>query len=123
MIDKQLRLILILIFCMSSFNAMANRESATTAVSAASAFVLAAQQSEAQRLAPVELKLAKDNLSAAKAFLERRKYKDAEKLAIKAKLDAQLASARVRLRSEELSLAELQESVDRLRSELNRSGY
>ena len=79
-----------------------------------------AVESDANNYAPMELRLAQDNLKAAKAAMENEEYEKAQGLADKALVDATLARAKSNEAKAKKFTGELQESIKSLQSEINR---
>jgi len=102
--------------------ALADKASATNAVTAAQAMVRSAEQTGADSMATAELKMARDLLYSAQTSLNARDWQDAEYAAKKSRLDAEVADAKTEALKAENALAQLQSVVDTLRSELKRQG-
>ncbi|MBU4035105.1 MAG: DUF4398 domain-containing protein [Proteobacteria bacterium] len=79
-----------------------------------------AVESDANKYAPLELRLAEDNLKAAKAAMANEEYEKAQELADKALADATLARAKSNEAKAKKFAGELQESIKSLQSEINR---
>jgi len=79
-----------------------------------------AMESDANNYAPLELKIAEDNLRAAKAAAESKEYVRARELAEKALADATLAEAKANAAKAKKFAAELKESIKTLESEIDR---
>jgi len=77
-----------------------------------------ARESEAVKYAPLELRLAEDNLNAAKAAVKNEEYEKAQKLADKALADANLAMAKTNAAKAKEFAAELQDSIKSLQDEI-----
>lgn len=78
-----------------------------------------AVESDANKYAPLELRLAEDNLKAAKAAMANEEYEKAQELADKALADATLARAKSNEAKAKKFAGELQESIKSLQSEIN----
>ena len=79
-----------------------------------------ARQAEAIVYAPLELKFAEDKYELAEGAIEDKKYDVAGQLADEALLDAQLAEVKALSVRAEKEAQEMRESIETLRSELNR---
>ncbi len=79
-----------------------------------------ARETEAINYAPLELRLAEDNLKAAKSAVEKEEYETARELVEKALADATLAEAKSNAEKAKKFALELQESIKTLQSEINR---
>ncbi|MGH8326225.1 MAG: DUF4398 domain-containing protein, partial [Steroidobacteraceae bacterium] len=94
---------------------------ATTAnLARAHALVSSAQQSGAQRYAAADLQRARDETQQADEAAQHGDAEQADRLASKAALDAQLASARAKNGAAQHALAAVNESLGTLRSETRR---
>lgn len=83
--------------------------------------VARARDADAPEHAPLELKLAEDNLVEAKAALGQEKYLEAERAAEKALVDAMLAETKSRSALAKDKAKELRESIEVLRNEIQRA--
>lgn len=79
-----------------------------------------ATENQGNTYAPLELRLAQDNLNAAKVATENEDYIKARELADKALADATLAREKSNAAKAKKFAAELQESIKTLQSEINR---
>ena len=79
-----------------------------------------ARQAEAIVYAPLELKFAEDKYEMAQVAIEDKKYDEARQLADEALLDAKLAEVKALSVRAEKEAQEMRESIETLRSELNR---
>lgn len=79
-----------------------------------------ARQAEAIVYSPLELKFAEDKYQMAQAAIEDKKYDEARQLADEALLDAKLAEVKARSVRAEKEAQEMRESIETLRSEINR---
>jgi hypothetical protein len=79
-----------------------------------------ARQAEAIVYAPLELKFAEDKYEMAESAIEDKKYDEARQLADEALLDAKLAEVKALSARAEKEAQEMRESIETLRSELNR---
>jgi TATA-binding protein-associated factor Taf7 len=102
--------------------ALAGKQEAELALTAARSNVAAAERAEAARHATIELKAARDLLARAEGSFDQRDWTDAEREAERAKADARLAETRARQRIAESQLAELERSIQTLREEIARNG-
>ena len=95
---------------------VAHVESITGAESA----VRQAQDSGAAANAPLQLKIAEDKLTEAKAAAAKEEFRDAKKLADEALVDAQLAEAESLSIKAKKQSRDMRESIETLRRELER---
>jgi hypothetical protein len=79
-----------------------------------------AQQAGAQRYSSRELNLARDKLEGARDAQQREDFERAERLAVEADLDAQLAAATAGNQEMQAAVTELRDSVQTLREEIQR---
>lgn len=79
-----------------------------------------ARESEAQKYAPLELKLAVEKYEKAKDAVEEEEYDRARRLADEALIDAQLAESKAKAEKQKKIAQDMQESVETLREELKR---
>lgn len=79
-----------------------------------------AQQAGAAEHGPTELGAARDKLNQARVAAERDEMLTARRLAQQAALDAELAAAKARNRKAEISVQELNETIEALREEIER---
>jgi hypothetical protein len=77
-----------------------------------------AQEIDAAEHAPLELKLARDHLEAAREAFDNEDYGRARRLADEAMVDAKLAEAKARTAKTEKAVQELRESIETLQQEL-----
>lgn len=101
---------------------LADKSSATNAITEARAMVRSAERSGADSMATVELKMARDLLNSAQSSLDARDWLDAEYAANKSQRDAEVADSKTQALKAEYALAELQSVVNTLKSELQRQG-
>jgi seryl-tRNA synthetase len=81
-----------------------------------------ADKSNVQQYAPAELQRAHDELSSAERAQNDRQYEDARRLAEKAEVDADLATARANSAAAQHSAQEIRKSLDTLKQESARTG-
>lgn len=105
---------------LTSGTAMADRSSANVAIAEAGAVLRAAENDGADQHAVIALKAARAYLSKAQVDLDNRRWDAAERAAVRAVREAELADAKTRALKTEGSLAELQATVDTLKTELDR---
>ncbi|QBQ55029.1 DUF4398 domain-containing protein [Nitrosococcus wardiae] len=84
----------------------------------ATLIVSEAQETEAPQYAPVELRTARNKLSAAESAMAEEDYKKARRLAEQALVDAQLAEAKSQAEIQRQQVEELRKSIEMLRREL-----
>lgn len=80
--------------------------------------IMRARESVAMTYAPLDLKFAEDKLAEAKALVAQEEYEPAERILEEALIDAKLAEAKSRSEQEKLQTAEMRESIDALRKEI-----
>lgn len=93
----------------------------TSAMSNAESAIKIARDSNAIVNAPLELRLAEDKLKAAKAALSAEDHDKARRMSEQALMDAKLAEAKSQSEKAKRGAREMQESIESLRQELNRS--
>jgi len=81
-----------------------------------------AQRAQANEYAPVELRQAQDKLSQAQAAVQREDYDLAKRLAEQAEVDARHAETKSNSTKARNAVAEINESIQALREELERRG-
>lgn len=81
-----------------------------------------AQRAQANEYAPVELRQAQDKLSQAQAAVQREDYDLAKRLAEQAEVDARHAETKSHSTKARNAVAEINESIQALREELERRG-
>jgi hypothetical protein len=86
-------------------------------VSQAELAVFEASQTNAPRLAPLDLRKAQDHLDQAKQAMQNKDYTQARRLAENAVAEATLAEAKSDAKNSQTTLAELRKSLDALREE------
>lgn len=89
-------------------------------VTLATQSIAQAESSGAVEFAPVELKAARDKLSLAKLAMDKEENLKAKRFADEAMVDASLAEAKARSAKSQKVVAELKESINVLRDEMNR---
>ena len=82
--------------------------------------IVRARESTAMTYAPLELKFAEDKLQEAKALVAKKDYLPADRLLDEALVDAKLAEVKSRSEQEKLRSAEMRDSIDALRMEIER---
>lgn len=90
------------------------------AVSEAERAIERAMVGEATEYAPLELRLAREKVSEARAKLAEKQYEDARRLAEKAILDARLAEVKAEAATARATAGDLQRGVEKIRSEAER---
>ncbi len=90
-------------------------------IATARAAVSAVEDVDVQRLAPVQLDRAKTKLARAEEALDDRNYDEARRLAEESLADARLARAQADALSAQRSASELEQSIEVLRSEIDRA--
>lgn len=102
--------------------AATKEQEARVAIAQAETAVEAAENADASTSANVELRAARDNLTAARGASERRKWGDSVLNAQKAAADAGLASARSRQARATAATSEIEASLETLRQQLTQPG-
>lgn len=87
-------------------------------VTAVETAIIQARENIAATYAPLELKLAQDKLSQAKALMKQKEYLPAGRLLDEALVDAKLAEAKSRSQQKKIRATELQDSIDALHKEI-----
>lgn len=90
------------------------------AVSEAERAIERAMVGEATEHAPLELRLAREKVSEARAKLAEKQYEDARRLAEKAILDARLAEVKAEATTARATADNLQRGVEKIRSQAER---
>ena len=88
-----------------------------TELSLASSAVKSAEQSGAQRLAPIELRIAREKQAAADKAVEEKNYSKARYLSVEARTDAELARAAADAQRTRLELERAQQGIELLRGD------
>lgn len=92
----------------------------TDKVALAESMVNSAREAEAAQYAPLELRLAEENLLKAKENMARKEYEEARRFAEKAAADAQIAEKTANAQRAAQLKGEIQDNVETLRRELDR---
>ncbi len=87
-------------------------------VAAVESAIVQARESIATTYAPLELKFAEDKLTEAKALMDQKDYIPAGRLLDEALADAKLAEAKSRSKQKKIQSAELRDSIEALRKEI-----
>jgi hypothetical protein len=90
-------------------------------ISSAEMAIKEAESSNAGVNAPLELKLATEKLSQAKAAMQKEEFEEGRRLADESLLDAKLAEAKSRSEKAKKATQELRDSIQTLRQEIERS--
>ncbi|MDA3894976.1 MAG: DUF4398 domain-containing protein [Desulfobacteraceae bacterium] len=77
-----------------------------------------ARESTAMTYAPLDLKLAEKKLMKSKALVEKKEYSSANQLLDEALIDAKLAEAKSRSEQEKNQAAEMKDSIESMRKEI-----
>ena len=88
---------------------------------AAAQAIAAAEQSRAANYAPLELREAREKLTAARAAVQREKMEQAERLALESRVNAELASAKAAELKAKAVNEEMQKSTETLEQEMERN--
>lgn len=89
-------------------------------ISNAEMVIRRARQNEADKYAPLQIKLAEEKLEKAKAAMDEEAYDKARRIAEEALADAQVAEATAKAKKQKKIADEMEESVDTLRQEIDR---
>lgn len=92
----------------------------TESLTTADLSIKAAENSNATLYAPMELKLARDKISAAKEAVEKEEFVQAKRLADEALMDAKLAEAKAQSERTKKITQEMKDSIETLRHEIDR---
>jgi hypothetical protein len=114
-------LLIFIILIMSAGIAIAKDVAPFEKITAVQKAIDAARESNAIINAPLELKLAEDKLEKAKAAINEEEFEMARRLADEALIDAKLAEAKSSSEKAKKLEQEMRNSIDTLRSELERS--
>ncbi len=106
--------------CVLLLAACAGAPAPTEKISNVEMMIQRARQNEADKYAPLELRLAEENLQHAKAAMADGKNEAARKKADQALADARVAEAKARAEKAKKLSDEMAESVDTLRDEIER---
>jgi hypothetical protein len=90
------------------------------AVSNAEYAIRKAEEREATAYAPLEMRIAKDKIEQSRLSMAAGDNEHAQRLAEQAAVDAQLAEAKARAGRAEATVAEIEKSIEALRSETER---
>ena len=90
-------------------------------IASARTAIRAIEGGDARTLAPVELDRARTKLQRAEAAVGNREFADATRLAEESLADAELAAAKTNMIKAERTAAELEQSIDVLRDEIERA--
>lgn len=120
--NKPMVLILLAAVFSTTAFAASKEQDARVAIAQAQAAVQAAENADAGTAANVELRAARDNLTAANGAIERRKWDDSVLNAQKAEADAGLASARARQTRATAATQEIEASLETLRQQITQPG-
>lgn len=115
-------LVLLAVVWSTAAFAASKEQDARVAIAQAQAAVQAAENADAGTAANVELRAARDNLTAAQGASERRKWEDSVLNAEKAAADASLASARARQIRATGATREIEASLETLRQQITQPG-
>lgn len=72
------------------------------------------------RYAPLELKIARDNIAAAEAAAKKKEHDQAERFAQKALVNIKLATAKVDMKKSEATAKQIEQNIQTLREEIKR---
>jgi len=92
----------------------------TEKISNAELAISRAQDNNAREFAAIELRQAQDNLEQAKQAVEQKEYEKAARLAEQALMDASLAETKAEQEKASKAAAEMRDSVDTLKQEVER---
>lgn len=118
---RTVQLLAVMIACGALFlSACAGTPPPTEKVSNVEMMIQRARQNEADKYAPLQLRLAEENLQEAKAAMAEDENDLAHKKADKALADAKVAEAKARAERARRLTDEMSDSVDTLRQEIER---
>jgi hypothetical protein len=120
-IYQKLTLVAALIGSLSLAGCAGNSTIAAEKIAAAEKSIQQANNNDAASNAAVELKSAQDHLAQARAAMDKKDYDKAAGLAESASADADLAQAKATTAKSKKAAADMRESVNALRRELNQS--
>jgi len=92
----------------------------TESLTSAALSIQAAENSNAALYAPMELKLARDKIGAAREAVEKEEFAQAKRLADEALMDAKLAEAKAQSERTKKITQEMKDSIETLRHEIDR---
>jgi hypothetical protein len=93
----------------------------TDDLSAAETALREAKSGKAAQFAPLELRLGREKLTAAREAMDDEEYVKARRLAEQALVDAQLAEAKARAASSQQAAEEMRQAIETLRREAERT--
>ena len=96
-------------------------EPPTATLSKAELAVDNAAETQAPQYAPLELRKARSHIQQARQAVDQENYEEAQRLAEKALVEAQLAQAKADAQVAQNTLAEMRDSIDTIRREAERS--
>ncbi len=92
-----------------------------TKISNAEMMIQRAEQNEAEKYAPLEMKLAEERLQEARRLMKEDDYKEADQKAEEALMDARLAEAKAQAEKAKMQAQDKEESLKTLRDEIDRT--
>ncbi len=93
-----------------------------TEIALSNAALQNAENAGAEQLAPLELRTAREKQAQADGALSSKKYNTAKQLSEQAAVDAELAKAKSEAEKSRLAVTETEQSIQLIRTELDRSG-
>jgi len=110
----------VICFAMVTIGCATQNISHTESLTSADLSIKAAENSNATLYAPMELKLARDKINAAKEAAEKEEFVQAKRLADEAVMDAKLAEAKALSERTKKITQEMRDSIETLRREIER---
>ncbi len=101
--------------------ATGKQERIRTKISNAEMMIQRAEQNEAEKYAPLQIKLAEERLQEARQLMKEDDYEGADQKAEEALMDARLAEAKARAEKAKMQARDKEESVETLRDEIDRT--
>ncbi|MFW6373682.1 MAG: DUF4398 domain-containing protein [Thermodesulfobacteriota bacterium] len=101
--------------------ATGKQEIIRTKISNAEMMIKRAEQSEAKKYAPLQIKLAEERLQEARQLMKEDDYEEADQKAEEALMDARLAEAKAQAEKAKMQARDKEESVETLRDEIDRT--
>lgn len=110
----------VICFAMVMVGCATQKVSYIESITSADLSVKAAENNNAALYAPMELKLARDKVDAAKEAVEKEEFVKAKRLADEAIMDAKLAEAKAASEKTKKITQEMRDSIETLRREIDR---
>lgn len=101
--------------------ATGKQEIIRTKISNAEMMIQRAEQNEAEKYAPLQMKLAEERLQEARQLMKEDDYEEADQKAEEAMMDARLAEAKAQAEKAKMQAQDKEESLKTLRDEIDRT--